>query len=153
MKNRTLASLYFFIKSGKFKPKEVKMAEEAVTQKDFELFRQEIKSDMALFKQEIRSEMQLAKDNIVKEVTDILGKKLNMLIAVVIVFIAAYVSYFEWTHNSLNEINHQRAALKLEEAITETLNKELATIGVRVLSGIEREKATSKVRNKKGIKK
>ena len=105
---------------------------EPVTQKDFELFKQEMKSDYALFKQEIRTEIKSAKESIAKEVNDFIGKKLNFLIGVVIIFILAYAAYFEWTHNSINEINHQRASLRLEESILAVLNKKLVQHGVEL---------------------
>ena len=120
---------------------------DTVTQKDFELFKQEMRSDISLFKQEIRNEIKSAKDSITKEVNDFIGRRLNFLIGVVIVFIVAYATYFERTHNSINEINHQRATLKLEETIkdvfkkqSEVFKKQMAVMGVKVLEEKEREK-------------
>ena len=114
--------------------------ESAVTQKDFELFKQEMKSDISLFKQEIRAEIKSAKDDITKDINKFIGNRLNFLIGIVIFFIVAYATYFEWTHNSINEINHQRAVLNLEESIKEVFKSQqevyktqMEKMGVKVL--------------------
>ena len=111
--------------------------ESAVTQKDFELFKQEMKSEYKLFTTQLD-----------KNISDIIDKKLAVIIkwviGVITVFVVAFSTYFEWTHNSINEINHKRAVLNLEESIKEVLKKQseaykiqMEKMGVKVLMGKE----------------
>ena len=110
---------------------------EAVTQKDFELF-----------KQEIRFEIKSAKDSIAKEVNDFVGKKLNFLIGVVILFILAYAAYFEWTHNAISKVNQERAAFELEKTIMASLNQMM-----EIHDKKEVKRGSSKLEKTKKVKK
>ena len=80
--------------------------------KDFKLFKQEIKSEFDLFKQEIK---------------ELINKKIIQFVpiasGVVALFVIAYAFYFEHTHNSINEINTDRAAFQIEKKILKALNK------------------------------
>ena len=107
---------------------------EAVTQQDFALFKQEMKSDFALFKQEMKSEYRSFQDNVTNKIEAVISKRINIMATLVVgligLFIIVYTWYFETTHNSINQINQERALLKLEEAFTTSLNKRLLEYGV-----------------------
>ena len=101
----------------------------AITQQDFELFRQEVKSDFALFKQEMKSEYKSFQDSIKSDITDVISRKINQMATIVVgfisLFIIAYAAYFEYTHNSINKINHERAFSDMEKNIMAIINQQM----------------------------
>ena len=107
---------------------------DSLTPQDFELFKKEIdnkflemKSDLALFKQGMENRLSSVQESITKDINNFIGRKLNILATVVFgiltVFIVSYATYFEWTHNSINKINQERASLELEKTILAVINK------------------------------
>ena len=122
---------------------------EAVTQKDFELFKREIINANELFKKEIISENKLFQQNITnkfelfllnmdKKIENMIGNKVKLIgsiaVAVVVAFIVCYTWYFETTHNSINRINHENARLELERTIRQSLADNLKELGVGITS-------------------
>ena len=114
---------------------------DAVTQQDFILFKQEIKSEFKLFKQEIKSnfkefqsdinnkfELYLSKvdsktDDLVNKRVDKIGK---WVIALGTLFVIAFFTYFEVMRTKVEQVNSERMA-RLEDAILASMSHKITS--------------------------
>ena len=144
------------------------MAEE-ITQKDFELFKQEIINANELFKKEIISENKLFQMNITnkfdlflsemdKKIENVINNRLKIIagfvLFIVVGFMVCYTWYFETTHNSINKINHENARLELERTIKKSLAENLKDLGFAVTSReVTKNKTQAKLGKSNKVKK
>ena len=108
------------------------MAEESVTQKDFFIFKKEMKSEFSLFQQEMKSEYQLFEEkinnkfelylsNIDKRIVEVIDERFERIenkievirsrfAWIVGVFAVAFFAYFEYMRTRVDQVNDNRLA-------------------------------------------
>ena len=124
------------------------MAEDPVTQKDFDLFKQEMRSDFRAFQDRIISKFELYLSEVDKKVEGVINNRINFMAGVVIALVGFFIFIFTWyfdlTYNSINQVNHERARFELEKVIKETLEQTIKTNGDKA----PKDKARSEVVDK-----
>ena len=92
----------------------------AVTQQDFELFKQEIKHENQLFQEGINNKFELYLSELDKKIETVidnrLGKITKWVVGLFTVFVVAFFTYFEFIRTRIDQINDDRMA-RVESAL------------------------------------